>query len=72
MLKAKHEVGLDIRPEAMQVSWKDVETALKNLNSYVRDKKLWYSIAHDTTITADFVAQVKDTIEAVYGRWPAR
>ena len=30
---------------------------------------LWYSIAHDMKLTSDFVAQVKDNIEAVYGRW---
>lgn len=69
MLSAMHEIGLDIRPEAMKVTWKDVEKALKNLNAFVREKKLWYSIAHDIALTSDFVAEVKDNIEAVYGRW---
>ena len=69
MIAAMHDIGLDIRPEAMKVSWKDVEKALKNLNAFVREKKLWYSIAHDTTFTSDFVAHLKDNIEAVYGRW---
>jgi glycerol dehydrogenase-like iron-containing ADH family enzyme len=69
MIGAMHDIGLDIRPEAMKVTWKDVEKALKGLNAFVRDKKLWYSIAHDTTFTSDFVADLKDKIEAVYGRW---
>lgn len=69
MLSAMHRIGLDIRPEAMGVTWHDAAQALFNLRNYVRDKGLWYSIAHDAEITDGFLEKVKSNIEAVYGRW---
>jgi hypothetical protein len=69
MLKTIHRIGLDIRPEAMGVTWKDVTTALINLRDYVRRNGLWHSIAHDTEIKPDFVERIRDGIEAVYGPW---
>jgi glycerol-1-phosphate dehydrogenase [NAD(P)+] len=69
MLQAIHRVGLDIRPEAMGVTWKDVATALFNLRDYVRRNGLWHSIAHDAEIKQDFVDRIRADIEAVYGRW---
>ncbi len=69
MLACMHDIGLDIRPEAMQVTWKDVATALFNLRDYVREKELWYSIAHDTEITQSFADEVRRNVESVYGRW---
>jgi len=69
MLNCMHDIGLDIRPEAMGVTWKDAAQALFNLQDYVRTNGLWYSIAHDTKITPDFVDQVKQNIEGIYGKW---
>ena len=34
----------DIRPEAMNISWDDVENCLKSLNDFVVKNKLWYGI----------------------------
>jgi glycerol dehydrogenase-like iron-containing ADH family enzyme len=69
MLRCMHDIGLDIRPEAMGVTWKDAAQALFKLRDYVKDKGLWYSIAHDTEITQSFVDQVRHNIERVYGAW---
>lgn len=69
MLRCMHDIGLDIRPEAMGVTWDDAAKALFNLQRYVKDKGLWYSIAHDTPITQDFVDTVRRNIEKVYGVW---
>jgi glycerol-1-phosphate dehydrogenase [NAD(P)+] len=69
MLKTIHRIGLDIRPEAMGVTWKDVSAALINLRDYVRRNGLWHSIAHDTEIKPDFVERIRDGIEAIYGPW---
>jgi glycerol dehydrogenase-like iron-containing ADH family enzyme len=69
MLTCMHDIGLDIRPEAMGVTWKDAAQALFNLREYARKNNLWYSIAHDTEITHDFVSHVKKNIESIYGEW---
>ena len=69
MLKAMHEVGLDIRPEAMGVTWDEVANALFKMKDYVNRNKLWHSIAHDADIKQEFVDRVRNGVEAVYGRW---
>jgi glycerol-1-phosphate dehydrogenase [NAD(P)+] len=69
MLNAIHRVGVDIRPEAMGITWDDVSHALKNLSSFVRQGGLWYGIAHEAQIDDTFVAQLKETITAKFGEW---
>jgi glycerol dehydrogenase-like iron-containing ADH family enzyme len=66
MLAAIRRVGVDIRPQAMGITWDDVSHALKNLSAFVRQAGLWYSIAHEAVITDTFVAQVRANIEAAY------
>ncbi len=70
MLRTMHRVGLDIRPEAMGVTWQEVATALFNLRGYVERNGLWHSIAHDVEIRQDFVDRVRAGVEAAYGPWP--
>lgn len=70
MLRTMHRVGLDIRPEAMGVTWQEVATALFNLRTYVQRNGLWHSIAHDVEIRQDFVDRVRAGVEAAYGPWP--
>jgi hypothetical protein len=72
MLKTIHQVGLDIRPEAMGITWKDVGQALFKLRDYVHRNGLWHSIAHDVEIKQEFVDRIAGDVEAVYGRWPAK
>ena len=69
MLKTMHRVGLDIRPEAMGITWKDVGMGLFNLRSFVHGRGLWHSIAHDVDIGQDFVDRVREGVEDVYGTW---
>jgi glycerol-1-phosphate dehydrogenase [NAD(P)+] len=70
MLQTMHRVGLDIRPEAMGVTWQEVATALFNLRGYVQRNGLWHSIAHDVEIRQEFVDRVRAGVEAAYGPWP--
>lgn len=70
MLDAIHRVGVDIRPEAMGITWDDTARALKDLADYVRRAGLWYSIAHDAVIDDGFIDMLKGSIEAKYGPWP--
>jgi glycerol-1-phosphate dehydrogenase [NAD(P)+] len=66
MLHAMHHVGLDIRPQAMGITWDDVAAALTGMRDFVRRNGLWYSIAHDTEIAPDFVARLRAGVEAAY------
>ena len=45
MLAALHRAGVDIRPEAMGVTWDDVAEALRTLPAYVREAGLWFTVA---------------------------
>jgi len=71
MLRAMHRIGLDIRPEAMGITWREVAQALTGMRDYVHRTGLWHSIAHDTAIGPDFVARVRRGVDSVYGAWPA-
>jgi len=69
MLAALARVGVDIRPEAMGVTWEDAGAALLTLPRFVRETGLWYSIADARPITDEDVAQVRAGVEAAYGPW---
>ena len=45
MVAALARAGVDIRPEAMGVTWDDVGEAMRTLPAYVRDAGLWFSVA---------------------------
>jgi glycerol-1-phosphate dehydrogenase [NAD(P)+] len=66
MLAAIVNIGLDIRPEAMGITWDDVTTALTGLQQFVRDAKLWRGIAHDVAITPAFVRDLRERLDAAY------
>lgn len=69
MLEAIHHIGLDIRPEAMGITWEQTTEALCGLSDFVHKAGLWHSIAHDATITPAFAATLQRNIEARYGAW---
>lgn len=69
MLQAIHQVGVDIRPEAMGVTWDDVAEALRKLSWYVEQAGLWYTIASEKPITEDFIENVRERVVATYGPW---
>ena len=69
MLQAIHSVGVDIRPEAMGVTWDDVADAMRRMRSYATEQGLWYSVVHDKPVTDTFIASVRDRITEVYGPW---
>lgn len=66
MLAAIVRAGVDIRPEAMGVSWDDVSHALLNMRQFVRQAGLWYGIFHDAEIDQSFADQVRANVEAAY------
>lgn len=69
MLAALQRAGVDIRPEAMGVTWDDAAQAMRALESYVREAGLWYSVADARPVTEEFINGVRHEIETAYGRW---
>ena len=69
MMAALHRVGVDIRPEAMGVTWDDAETAMRTLGAFVREAGLWHSIADERPVDDTVVTEVRDRIVAAYGAW---
>jgi len=71
MIDVIHRAGVDVRPEAMGVSWADVEATLLGLRDFVHAAGLWYGIAHEAVITPAFVAHLRGRIESRWGPWPS-
>ena len=69
MVAALARAGVDIRPEAMGVSWSDAEAAMRSLGAFVRVAGLWHSIADERPVDDALVGEVRDRIEAAYGPW---
>jgi glycerol dehydrogenase-like iron-containing ADH family enzyme len=69
VLAAILRAGVDIRPEAMGVTWADVSATLYDLASFVQEAELPYGIAHEAQITDRFIASARSQIEAAFGPW---
>ena len=69
MVAALHRAGVDIRPEAMGVTWDDVEGAMRTLATFVREAGLWHSIADERPVDDAIIAAVRDRVDAAYGAW---
>jgi glycerol-1-phosphate dehydrogenase [NAD(P)+] len=69
MVAALHRVGVDIRPEAMGVTWDDAEGAMRTLGAFVREAGLWHSIADERVVDDGIVGEVRQRVEAAYGPW---
>ncbi len=69
MLAAIHRAGVDIRPEAMGVTWDDIAESMRTLAAYVRDAGLWYSAADARPVTDDLIGRVREMVLAAYGPW---
>ena len=67
ILKLIHRAGVDIRPEAMGITWDDVFAALKYEREYVEKAGLWYTVANDFVVDDNFCKTVKEKILEVYG-----
>jgi glycerol dehydrogenase-like iron-containing ADH family enzyme len=69
MLEALVRVGVDIRPEAMGVTWADVEAASLALPTFVREAGLWTTVVDLRPVTSAHVETLRDMVEGAYGRW---
>ena len=56
----------DIRPEAMKITWEDIDNSLKSLNNFVIENKLWYGIGNDFEYSKDIFLKLKENVENIY------
>ena len=61
--------GVDIRPEAMDITWDDVRVALKEMKSHIKRSNLWYTVGSDFNVTDEFCDMVQEKVIAKYGPW---
>jgi glycerol dehydrogenase-like iron-containing ADH family enzyme len=66
MLDAIAGIGLDIRPQAMGLTWDQAAEALSGLRAHVNALPLWHSIAHDVPITPAFIADLQARLDRAY------
>jgi glycerol-1-phosphate dehydrogenase [NAD(P)+] len=67
MVAALDRAGVDIRPEAMGVTWDDVGEAMRTLPAYVREAGLWFGVADTGPIRDEHVARVRELVEGTFG-----
>lgn len=67
MLDAIAKAEVDIRPEAMDITWDDVAAVMEDLPRFVREAGLWYGLAHDFKADAAFIAEARAAIETRFG-----
>jgi glycerol dehydrogenase-like iron-containing ADH family enzyme len=66
MLDTIAGIGLDVRPEAMGLTWEQATEGLTGMRAYVNTLPLWHSMAHDVTITPGFIADLKSRLGRAY------
>ncbi|MGI9507094.1 MAG: iron-containing alcohol dehydrogenase [Geminicoccaceae bacterium] len=66
MLDTIAGIGLDIRPEAMGLTWDQLKEGLRTMRPYVNEVGLWHSIAHDAPITDGFISDLKKKLDQAY------
>jgi glycerol-1-phosphate dehydrogenase [NAD(P)+] len=69
MVAALARAGVDIRPEAMGVTWDDADAAMRTLGAFVGEAGLWHSVADERVVDAAIVTAVREQVEAAYGPW---
>ena len=69
MVAALARAGVDIRPEAMGVTWDDADAAMRTLGAFVGEAGLWHSVAAERAVDAAIVTAVRERVEAAYGPW---
>ena len=72
MLAALHRAGVDIRPEAMGVTWDAVGEALLTLPQFVRDAGLWFTVADVRPPDDALVDRLRSSVIETYGEWTGR
>jgi glycerol-1-phosphate dehydrogenase [NAD(P)+] len=66
MLDTIAGIGLDVRPQAMGLSWDQAIEGITGMRDYVHTLPLWHSLAHDARITPGFIADLRTRLDRAY------
>jgi glycerol-1-phosphate dehydrogenase [NAD(P)+] len=69
MLAALVRAGVDIRPEAMGITWADVGEALRTLSEYARAAGLWFTTAEVRPFDDALIERIRRDVATAYGPW---
>jgi len=69
LLDAVSYLGVDIRPEAIGVTWADVNGAMLGLKEFVTCEQLAFGIANDFNVTGEFLTAMRHRIEEARRKW---
>lgn len=58
--------GIDIRPEAMNITWDEVRAALKDMKAHIKRAGLWYTIGCDFDVTDEFCDMIQEKVTTKY------
>lgn len=65
LTQAIGNIGVDMRPSSMGISWNDVSDALRALPKFVREQGLPYGIAHEHETSRSFLDELRQRVEEV-------
>jgi glycerol-1-phosphate dehydrogenase [NAD(P)+] len=60
------KAGVPIHPSSMDISYEDIEMALRKCNDYVVEKGYSYSILNEKAITEDFIQEAIHTLKSEF------
>jgi glycerol dehydrogenase-like iron-containing ADH family enzyme len=69
MLAALQRGGVDIRPEAMGITWEDVAEGLRTLAANARAAGLWFTTADVRPFDDALIDRVRNDVTSAYGPW---
>jgi glycerol dehydrogenase-like iron-containing ADH family enzyme len=69
MIGALHRVGVDIRPEAMGVSWDDAAAAMRSMAAYATEAGLWSTVLDIRAPDDAVIDRVRELVTTTYGPW---
>ena len=61
--EAVAQIGVDIRPESMGLTWEDVDATMLGLRDFVREYNLPYGIAHDFPVDRAFLDELRRSVD---------
>lgn len=66
MLDVISRIGLDVRPQAMGLTWDQFTEGAKIMKSYIKTLPLWHSLAHDAEITPGLLSDLQRRLDGAY------
>ena len=60
------DLGFDIRPEAMNVTWTAVKESIKTLNDFIYSNNLWYGIGSEKFKVDEIFEKLKEKVNRIY------